>query len=1362
MAIAFEPLASNVPKTYARSGLGRSGDMRAGYPILAGVQVATYALSGIARSNAFRSSYHSPKVFIAIDGIHYGSGRTSAAEKVLIDSLSVTETVDETPHRATFTTMGFAPTVGQPVIITLGSKNNEAPTFAGQILTVEQGYAGGVPEHAQYRVDCIDPTWGLDKRLVTGRYSGSVTTIAKILIAAYAPGYATTFIAPGLEAVDEITFTEESLTDALTRLSKRIGGYWYCDYVKTIHLWSGAEDVDWAGLTNPIDLNAVHSSLRDFQSTRDLSQVVTRVRSEGGGANAIAAIAPGETIIPVGTGEWYNAAGGLVRSGPQQIRYSACMLGGRGTLVGPGASPVVAPTVALVSGLGIDPGVHLYAVTFVTASGESLAGPTVPITTGPLTPPPAPTVGQPTIGTGPNPGTHLWAITFITAAGETTPGATVTAATTMTPPPAIAPTIGSSTIGSGPDPGTHDYAVTFVTSIGETTSSVISAPAFTGLTPAPTTAPKSNLASGGSVDAGPHYYQVTFVTSIGETTPGPYGEPITTGGPAAAAPGTAPTPTATAGGQVTIGAHTYATTFITAAGETGPGPVSASVTPQGPIAPPGAPNAAQYNHASATQLGPGYYYYKVSFVTADGETTCSAAWSVYIAAVGNPDLTILATPTTGGSVPAGHYGYGITFVTAAGETAMGGNVQNYAVVDGTSTNAVRLELTTSPDPRVIGRRIYRFDYRFTAPYQAVLVGALNDNATTTFLDTAASGTTYPPSNSTYYAQVQLSAIATGPAGTTARKIYRTMPDGTIYYHLATINNNATTTYTDATTNISMNPTEPTANTTQRQTIMLSSIPTGPSGTQARRIYRTAAGGGTHLFLVELSGNSTTSYADMAPDSALGWAIPTSGATLNTVTLSSIPKGDANVTSRRIYRTRVGGGPFYLLTTLADNATTSYTDMAADASLGAAPPTASSAHLQRITLEQVPLGDANVTSRKIYRRSGGLGLKYAGMIADNTTRAWTDTTPNASLGAAPPAASTAHLQRFPLQVPTGPPTVTGRKVYRTTAGGATLLLAATIADNTTTVWTDTIADASLGAAAPGTNTAREERVAVSGIPAGAAIVTARKLYRTAAGQSTLKLLTTIADNITTTYSDVAADSALGATAPTVDTSGLPQPEGVITPGSTELIVAGTGWASPTGGWAIIGNGAQVIRYTGTTANALTGIPATGDSAITASIAYNSTVTAAPELTGIPATGEGAIRYAILRGDQVNLVVIVDDLEAQAALAALIGGDGIQETPLSDNRISEEEARARGTALLALRGKVEIAISYSVRDINSHAGRTVKVNLGPPTDVLGEFTIQQVTITPTTPAATVMPTYRVEASTTRFSFENLLALARKAKG
>ena len=58
------------------------------------------------------------------------------------------------------------------------------------------------------------------------------------------------------------------------------------------------------------------------------------------------------------------------------------------------------------------------------------------------------------------------------------------------------------------------------------------------------------------------------------------------------------------------------------------------------------------------------------------------------------------------------------------------------------------------------------------------------------------------------------------------------------------------------------------------------------------------------------------------------------------------------------------------------------------------------------------------------------------------------------------------------IPLGGSAVTSRNLYRTEAGGTTYLKLAAIADNTTTTYTDNIADTSLTTAAPSTNTTED--------------------------------------------------------------------------------------------------------------------------------------------------------------------------------------------------------------------------------------------------------------------------------------------------
>lgn len=61
------------------------------------------------------------------------------------------------------------------------------------------------------------------------------------------------------------------------------------------------------------------------------------------------------------------------------------------------------------------------------------------------------------------------------------------------------------------------------------------------------------------------------------------------------------------------------------------------------------------------------------------------------------------------------------------------------------------------------------------------------------------------------------------------------------------------------------------------------------------------------------------------------------------------------------------------------------------------------------------------------------------------------------------------------IPIGGSSVTARNIYRTVAGGSTYLFLHQLADNVTTVYTDNIADASLGAQAPTVNTTADPGV-----------------------------------------------------------------------------------------------------------------------------------------------------------------------------------------------------------------------------------------------------------------------------------------------
>ena len=68
--------------------------------LTAGEQARMYALGKIMRGGASRGGYVSSAVYIAIDGVHVGFGATP--HRVLLDTLTITDELDETPNTCGF------------------------------------------------------------------------------------------------------------------------------------------------------------------------------------------------------------------------------------------------------------------------------------------------------------------------------------------------------------------------------------------------------------------------------------------------------------------------------------------------------------------------------------------------------------------------------------------------------------------------------------------------------------------------------------------------------------------------------------------------------------------------------------------------------------------------------------------------------------------------------------------------------------------------------------------------------------------------------------------------------------------------------------------------------------------------------------------------------------------------------------------------------------------------------------------------------------------------------------------------------------------------------------------------------------
>jgi hypothetical protein len=421
--------------------------------------------------------------------------------------------------------------------------------------------------------------------------------------------------------------------------------------------------------------------------------------------------------------------------------------------------------------------------------------------------------------------------------------------------------------------------------------------------------------------------------------------------------------------------------------------------------------------------------------------------------------------------------------------------------------------------------------------------------------------------------------------------------------------------------------------------------------------------------------------------------------------------------------------------------------------------------QTVLIQSVPIStDPRVLAIKVYRstvtaaQTGGpqLPWRYVTSIQNGAAQNYSDVTADASLPTATlPPFSTADSgggEGATVTVPTSAdPRIVARRLYRKDGSGEYRLIAQ-IRDNTTTSFNDTLPGVG-GDLAPTVNRVTTGAVQLSALPLGPAGTVTRRIFRTTAGGAAFRELVAIGDNTTTTFLDTIPDSQLGGSPLPPQGGGnasAPPPTAI---GATQIQVS-TITGFPAAGWLAVDASATLVRYASVSGSGsgpfyLQGIPAAGVGSIAAAIPAGTIVATVAELIGIAPVGPAS------SGDTVNLLVQVDDAAAQSALAAIDGSDGVIEHYIQDRRLSAAGAQARGEADLALFANPETRVSYTTHDPNTRSGRTVSINLPAPTSLVGDFLIQKVTIADVSIAKHWYPKRTVDASTTRFSFDDVLA-------
>lgn len=292
---------------------------------MAGDARSGVAVSGVTRSGDFVQSF---TVQIA------GVDRTS---KVWSRDTTITDILGSEPSRMTGKARGFAVSEGQAIKVYNGGIDVGVPYFAGHILQVRPA-SKRKRDQVVYNFEATDYTWRMNQyaRITAVFKSIGVNVLVRTILATYTEGgFVGGYLPSSLGDIEEMQFTNETVSNALDRIAERVdgGAYWSVDYQQRVSMWPIAEDdphVDANGLS-VVD----GDSHREPKYDIDLSQIRTRVICEGGGSATTAVAVFGAATISVEECGWYSSSGGTCRVAQDIITYTGrSVASGPGTLTG--------------------------------------------------------------------------------------------------------------------------------------------------------------------------------------------------------------------------------------------------------------------------------------------------------------------------------------------------------------------------------------------------------------------------------------------------------------------------------------------------------------------------------------------------------------------------------------------------------------------------------------------------------------------------------------------------------------------------------------------------------------------------------------------------------------------------------------------------------------------------------------------------------------------------------------------------------------------------------------------------------------------------------------------------------------------
>jgi hypothetical protein len=843
----------------------------------------------------------------AVSAVITFNGVTQTSNRIRKSSLTITDALNEAPNTCEFIVDGTPPAIGTDVKIGLSNVLAGSLIFAGTVQRVDQKYEAEDRTIPSWKVSCQDYTYLINRRLVVGSWTNtSATVVAQQIVTTFAPGFSTAGIVAGLPAIT-VSFAGQPVMAALAEIANLVGGYTNVDYGKVVRLFITDATEAPTAITGP---GGLVQNNPPITATSDESQLRTRVivRGQNGTVSGPAGwdIPPASPQIPIDKDSSpFDPAGQAITVADEVVTYTSTAPGGQAsTVTGNVPAPSAAPVPVLATGqAGGLAGVYAWKVAYANAQGETEVGPASLNLTAPTVAPPGspPGVGQPfNSAVGPLVGTYAYGVSFLNSIGETLRSPLVSRTAAALAPPAT-PLVGDGpAAGNLPVGATFKYVTTFMTAYGETLASAQA-------TYIPSALQQASLSGAtgitfGGIFGGPYLYGISIVTAIGESSP-----PNTIN---------AGSGFSTSAPLVNVAWNGFQDTL----GRIAPGDYAWAVS-------------YYSDRYGESPLGPQFLLHiggtlnvRLQMALPAGLPANADGIRVYRGLQGGNPFQLNAD-FRAGSIPS-------TYFDVLSQGECGNQFPLHPIRAG---QAQQWTLSPSAAPGVLARRIYRTK---AGGSELFLVGEVQNNLLTTFTDSKfdADLIARSPVSQTTGRQCSV-VIATSPRpGVTGRRIYRTQANGSIFYMIAEIKDNTTTTFADNIPDSALTTTTLSGtHTAGGEQTLISSVPVGPAGTLARKIYRTVAGGTELQFLGQISDNTTLSFLDTVPDANLGQTAPllnTAGA--SAVNLTNVPTGGAGVTQRIIYRTAAGGLDFKYVGTINDNSTTTYLDDKADSSLGRLP------------------------------------------------------------------------------------------------------------------------------------------------------------------------------------------------------------------------------------------------------------------------------------------------------------------------------------------------------------------------------------------------------------------------------------------